>query len=185
MMHHRMTNKDSAKMERLYEKYKVVMFNVANKILKDRLLAEDVVHQTFVKLSNKLNRIDEADEKRTKSFLCIVCRNIAIDLYNSLEHMTPNSDYIDLMDSEETVVSNIENNNPCDILIIKDSVKRIEKEIEKLPIIYRDVIFLEYLHSYTKKEIAELFNVSYDTIKKRSERARKKLAKILSEEELI
>ncbi len=38
------------KLEGLYNKYKNLMFYVANNILKDEFLAEDVVHKSFIKI---------------------------------------------------------------------------------------------------------------------------------------
>ena len=38
------------KLEGLYNKYKNLMFYVANNIQKDEFLAEDVVHKSFIKI---------------------------------------------------------------------------------------------------------------------------------------
>lgn len=180
----KLSQKDSEKLTRLYEKYKTMLFNTANKILKDRHLAEDAVHKTFEKIIKLLNRIDESNEGKTKKFLYIICRNVALDTINKNKNITPHSDFIDLIDAEG-FTGDTEIEDPSNILIVKDSVRRITAMIDKLPIIYRDVMYLEYYYGYKKKEIADLFNVSYDTIKKRHERAKKKLAQILREEEMI
>ena len=41
---------DRLKAERLYEQYRYLMYSEANKILKDKHLAEDAVQQSFMKI---------------------------------------------------------------------------------------------------------------------------------------
>ena len=72
----------NTKLERLYNKYKNEMFYAANNILQDRQLAEDAVHQTFIKIYDILYKIDENNCRKTRNFLVIICRNISIDMYN-------------------------------------------------------------------------------------------------------
>ena len=57
------------------------MFYVANDILKDNYLAEDAVHKAFLKLINHLDKIWETESQKTKSFIVIITKNIAIDMY--------------------------------------------------------------------------------------------------------
>ena len=57
--------------------------------------------------------------------------------------------------------------------------------IDKLPKKYRDVLIFEKIYGYSQREIAEILNISYDAVKKRMERARKKLKEKLRKEELI
>ena len=89
------------------------------------------------------------------------------------------------MDFDEPEMHNLIK-SPCDELIEKENSSNIMKYINELSPIYRDVITLEFIYGYTRKEIANLLNVKYDTIKKRSERAHKMLAEAMrKEEELV
>ena len=173
---------DSEKLTRLYEKYKYMMFSVANKILNDKSLAEDAVHQSFIKIVDKLDRIEEENEAGTKSFLYIICRNVAIDMYNDSKSENQNIDSIDIIDVADNNISYI-SDEPFNTLVNREASEKLLRNINELSDIYRDVIILEYLYDYSKKEIAELLNLSYDTVKKRSERARKILFEILVREE--
>lgn len=183
--HRKISKIDAAKIERLYEKYNSIMYAEAYRILKDTPSAEDAVHQSFMKVMNNLNKVDEDDEIRTRSFLSIICRNVSFDIYNK---RTKECEYIDEMQNEDSdTVLQVESGmpSPCDELISKETYELVLKEIEKLPQIYKDVIILERMHGYSKKEIANLLNISYDTVKKRCARAYKKLAEVLQKEELI
>ncbi|HFL3113362.1 TPA: RNA polymerase sigma factor, partial [Clostridioides difficile] len=72
---------DKVKFEKIYEKYRQIMFYVANKILKDDHLAEDAVHNAFIRIIKNIDKIDEVDSPRTKAFIVIIVERIAIDFY--------------------------------------------------------------------------------------------------------
>ena len=55
--------------------------------------------------------------------------------------------------------------------------------VRSLPKDYREVIYLHYYEGYTAKEIAELWGKSPQSVRTRLTRARKKLKKILGEEQ--
>ena len=46
-------------------------------------LAEDAVHQAFLRIMNHMQNISQIECPQTKSFVVIIVRNIAINLYNS------------------------------------------------------------------------------------------------------
>ena len=173
---------DKKKIEALYSVYGKTMYNVAYRILKDESLAEDVEQQAFLKIMKCLDRIDINNINRTKKFLVIVARNIAIDMYNSRKNLSSNTEYIEAIEADESeLLTAIK--SPCDELIEKETCSNIMKYINDLSPIYKDVITLELIYGYTRKEIAQLLNVKYDTIKKRSERAHKMLAEAIRKEE--
>lgn len=59
------------------------MFYVANQILKDNFLAEDAVHDSFVKFMENLDKIQDVNCHKTKRFVVIIVRNHAINTYNN------------------------------------------------------------------------------------------------------
>ncbi len=79
-----MTIKDEEceKIERLYEKYKYLLYSEAYKILSKQRLAEEIVQEVFIKIIENITSIEEIESNRTKNFLCVICRNLAINLYN-------------------------------------------------------------------------------------------------------
>ncbi|MGB9762891.1 MAG: RNA polymerase sigma factor [Minisyncoccia bacterium] len=50
---------DKNKFELLYVTYRKLMFYVANRILNDERLAEDAVHQTFLKILENFDKVGE------------------------------------------------------------------------------------------------------------------------------
>lgn len=180
----KLTKKDSMLIERLYVDYNAIMYEEAIKILKEQQLAEDAMQQAFIKIIDNLHKIDEENKIRTKNFLTIICRNVAIDIYNKRNKITPMSDYIDKIESNDVEEKECDD-EPVNIVISKETENDIINAIGKLPEIYKDVIILESYYDYPKKKIAELMNLNYDTVKKRIERGRNMLAEVLKKEGLI
>ena len=68
-------------MEKLYLEYRSPMYRVALSVLRDEGLAEDAVQQSFLKIFQNFDKLDLSDCNKTKSFIVILVRNTAIDLY--------------------------------------------------------------------------------------------------------
>ena len=54
------------------------MYKVAYSILKDKILAEDAVQISFIKIMEHLDNIDISDKTKTRNFLGLICKNTAI-----------------------------------------------------------------------------------------------------------
>jgi len=74
------TEEEKSKLEKLYIEYKSLMKFTASKILSNEVLAEDAVHDAFIKLTRYLDGIEEIISHKTKSFVVITVRNIALDM---------------------------------------------------------------------------------------------------------
>ena len=160
-------DKTSIKIERLYDKYKFLMYKEANRILKDTCLAEDAVQQSFIKVMKNIDKIDENNEPKTRNFLVIICRHVALDLYKKRLYLNKNSEYLNFEINGEDEEIAIDYYEPSQLLIDKETVSKVAEHIYKLPPIYRDVLLLEKVHGNSKEEIAELLGISYETVRKR------------------
>ena len=72
---------DKRKFVILYEKYKYLMLKVAFDVLKDNYLAEDAVHEAFIKVSKNMEKIGDVDTRETKRYLITITKNATIDIY--------------------------------------------------------------------------------------------------------
>ena len=160
------------KIELLYNTYKRLMYKEAFDILKEKGLAEDAVHQSFVKILKYRDDIGEIEDIKTKNFLMVVCRNSAINLYNQ----NKKDDKIYLDDDK-----NVDKEDTTGIVIDHESVRKVVGAIEELPVIYRDTLLLEKVHGYNANEISELLDISVEAVYKRSSRARNLLIKALKD----
>lgn len=65
------TQTEQEKFEQLYYQYKRLMYWIANHILGDSHLAEDAVHEAFLKIIKNFHKIGEIHCPRTKNFVVI------------------------------------------------------------------------------------------------------------------
>ena len=170
------------KITNLYGKYSKLMRQEAYNILRDYALAEDAVQQAFMKLMNNMEKISHGNDAKTRNFLVIICRNVAFDIYKSRTYLNEKSEAIDFEIEDEDNISDYM--EPSKVLIDRENIKRLSEVIESLPPIYRDVLLLESVHNNTKEEIADLLNINYETVRKRSYRAKKMLVEALEKEDL-
>ena len=162
--------------ERLYLKYRYLMFSESNKILNDSFLAEDAVQQAFEKIIKNLHKIDEENVPATRNFLVIICRNVSLDILKGKQYLNNSSDAIEDMEIESSEMS------PADVVIDKISVDEIVKAIKELPEIYRDIVLLKHSYNYSREEIAKTLGLPFETVKKRLHRAKKLLVNSLTPE---
>lgn len=74
------TEGEKQKFERLYERYRRLMHWIAVGILQDEHLAEDAVHEAFLRILQNFDGIDEILSPKTRNFVVIVVRNASLNL---------------------------------------------------------------------------------------------------------
>jgi len=161
------TEEEKSKFEKLYNYYKHTMFYVAKCILKDDYLSEDAVHEAFINIAKNMDNISEVKSSRTKGYVVIIVRNISL---NMLKKQKP---YAEIDDFNENISSDL---NLEDEVMSNMSFDFIIDEIINLPVIYKDVLYLSYVEDLSTQEISRLINIPNETVKKRLQRGKKKLA---------
>lgn len=165
------TEQDKNKFEILYTTYRKLMFYVANRILEDQHLAEDAVHQAFLKIIENLDKIEGVHCHKTKSYIVIIVRNDAIDIYNRRKrNTTVPLEQMEFCISDETYSRS-------------EDLDYLTKAVMKLPVIYKEVLTLKYVQELSNAEIAQTLGISEATVRKRLERARHKLEESIKQEE--
>lgn len=166
---------ERSKVELLYNNYKYTMLYVAKGILKDQYLSEDAVHKAFIKIIDNLHKIDDPLCNKTKSFLVIIVRNIAIDMYNHIKKQN-------IVTFDETYfVEEDSDLSPLEFVVSEESIKNIIDNINKLDIKYSDVILLKYFYEYSNIEIAKLLNISYENVRVRLHKGRRMIKEMMEE----
>ena len=171
---------DLEKLESLYKVYSKSMYNAAYSVLCNHHDTEDVLQQSFIKLIPYVSKIQEKEKGMTCNFLKIVARNTAVDYQKKRTYLNNREDYIDnIVDDSHFFTS-----SPDDIIVAKESFKRISDEINKLPEIYRQIIISERIFGISREESEGIFNANYNTLKKRLTRGKEKLLEALKKEGL-
>lgn len=71
---------DKSKFERLYYDYRKWMKHIATDMLHDEFLAEDAVHDAFIKLTRYIKGVDEEDSHKTQAFIVIIIKSVCLDI---------------------------------------------------------------------------------------------------------
>lgn len=171
------TPEEKDKFEELYNKYRRLMLYAANNILHDDFLAEDAVHQAFLKIIPHLHKLTDISCHKTKTYVVIVVENVSRTIYakkKKLELIITSTEDIDEETGLEITLE--------DTYFEKYDSEAIGKAIEQLPDIYRQVLVLHYYIGNSDKEIAMALDLNASTVRKRLERARQKLMVLLERE---
>ena len=164
------SEEDKDKFEELYKTYKQLMFYIANNILKDADLAEDAVHQAFLRIINHLGKIDEINCRKTKGFIVTIIEHVSIDIYRKRKRenaLSINEIEYGLRDLTSEINS-IEETNA------------IIQAIASLPVKYSTVLRLKYSHGYTNEEISRILSITEENVRQRIVRAKRKLSYMLN-----
>ena len=160
---------ERSRFEQLYITYRGLMFHVAKKILGNEQDAEDAVHDAFLSIAKKFDKISTEDRRKTTSFFVTIVENKAIDIYRR-KRRQPTSEYADALRGE---MAPFQGEDDMAALLLK------------LPIRYRDFLLLKYEQGYSNADLAALLKITQAGVRKLDQRAKKMLEKICKEEGLL
>ncbi|AXG71373.1 ECF RNA polymerase sigma factor SigW [Kordia sp. SMS9] len=156
----------------LVSKYKNMVFTLALRMVENKEDAEEVSQDTFVKAYKALDRF-----KGTSKFSTWLYRIV----YNtSLDHLKKSkrvvlSEHID--EINEADIGSMQ--NALTYIEAKEKKQMIEKALLQLPEEERVLLTLFYFEELSLREISEIIQLSYDNVKIKLYRSRKKLFHML------
>jgi len=156
------------KFEACYNQYKNYMYKIAYDKMKDVQLAEDAVHEAFVKLLDAFSKVEDAGSEKTKNLIKIITKNVCIDMLRRENKM---QETIPFENSYEEIYNNG----------TSDGLHDITQCIDSLPEIYSSVLVLKYIYGYTSKEIAAMLSLKEGTVRSRISRGKDLLERKLKE----
>lgn len=154
---------DKRKFIILYEKYKYLMMKVAHDVLSDNYLAEDAVHEAFIKVALNMDKIRDVNAQETKRYLITITKNATIDIYRKRS----------VQMRREIFVNELGENEEPLIYVETDVDNRVLDILKNLPVKYRDVFLLKYSSKMDNDEIADLLKISEGTLRQRLARGKK------------
>lgn len=159
---------DEKAFEYFFKKYYQLLFNYSFQILRDQYIAEEIVEDTFLIIWEKRKEI-----VLKGSFSAYLMKSVYNQCLNHLKHQKVEDKYrsffIHHMPSPE--ISDSFNSYPLSTLIGKEFEENLEKSIQKLPEECRRIFILSRFDGKKNKEIAEMLNISVNTVKTQITRA--------------
>ena len=164
---------DNRAQMRLYRKYVQAMFNTVVRMVPNRMDAEDIIQEVFVKVFQKLG------EFRGESTLGAWIKRITV---NTTLNFIRGKKEIYFMQDEEWERTNLlqeeEKSTP------EFSMQQVHHAIKKLPDGCRVVLNLYLLEGYQHQEIATILDISESTSKTQYRRGKQLLARELKSQRI-
>ena len=156
----------------IYNSYKDEMYRAAYRILQNRSDAEDIVHETFLTLTEHLDGMMEATEQKNWNFIFTIVKHKCYNLYKKKKWE------IETEESPEDLRNVFEEG--LEVQIVKMEKKElILKLVKEMKQSYQDVLMLQYYHELDAMEISEILDTTPDNVRHISMRAKKKMHDLL------
>jgi RNA polymerase sigma-70 factor (ECF subfamily) len=169
----RLRSGDREALGMLYDRYASVAMAVAVRVVSDRQLAEDLVHDAYVAVWQKIDRFDPS-RGSLRSWLLTIVRNRAID---RLRGTRPS---IEVGEADEQSLLRTGANPTWEAAVQRSSAVELRQALAQLPDEQRQAIELAYFGGRTYREIAVLTGVPQGTANGRLRLALAKLRDSLS-----
>lgn len=168
----RIRSGDREALGEVYDRHASAAMAVALRIVADREGAEDLVHDTFVAIWQKIDRFDPA-RGSLRSWIVTIVRNRAID---RLRGARPS---IDVGEADERSLLRSGPNPTWDRAVERLGAAQLRAAMSELPDEQREAIELAYFGGRTYREIATLTGVPLGTANGRLRLALAKLRELL------
>lgn len=161
---------------RLLSKYLSSVYNFVVQLTRDRIVAEDLAQETFIKAWKNLARFDQ--KRNFKTWLFAIAKNTTYDFFKKKKSI-PFSFFEDEEGQSSLAMLDTETVSPETILDKGETQEMVEAALQDIPELYRTLLTLAYQEDFSLAEISEILDVPYNTIKSRHQRALKLLKQAL------
>ncbi len=152
----------------LYSSFSGKMFGICLRYAKNRMDAEDLLHEGFLKVLTNLKKY--RGEGSFEGWIRRIMINTSINFYR-----TKTSNFmVDIDDIFDLEISDVD-------AISKMTEKELISQIQELPDGYRIIFNMYVIEGYKHKDIAEILNISESTSKTQLLKAKKSLQQKLKE----
>ncbi|OUO29592.1 sigma-70 family RNA polymerase sigma factor [Eubacterium sp. An3] len=168
------TSQEKEVFARLYEMYSQPLYGAALAIMNDRAASEDMVHETFLILTDHMDKVMNDDTFKNWSYLVTILRHSCFNVLRKQEKIN--------FHNMETDFAGISSGNNIEADIVgKEKIEVLRDLIRQLNYPYREVIILQYYNQLKSKDIARVLNLTPENVRQIATRARKQLKDQLTE----
>lgn len=167
---------DLAAFDEIVHRYQGQLINFVGRLVGDRITAEDIVQETFLRVYRNKHRYKEI--ARFSTWIYTIAGNLARtelrrrkirNIFSISQRGETEIDY-EIPDTNINVEREVEG---------KIRQEMIMKEIAKLPVYFREVIILRDVQDLSYEEISQILKVPLGTVKSRVNRGRTQIQKRL------
>ena len=150
----------------LYDSYSAVLLGIIYRIVADKIEAENLLQDSFVKIWQNIARYDP-EKGKLATWLFNIARNTAIDFKRSK--------YFNQLQKNQNVENLVGGDKDQAITLPLIDTLGLRQLVEKLTPVCREVIEWMYFDGYTQQEIADQKGIPLGTVKSRTRLALKEL----------
>jgi len=158
-----------------HEKY---LFRMAMSLAKNKETAQDILQQTLTKAYEKWGEFELKETSNCKGWVSKILMNEFLNVFRENKHylnVSLNLNELDNYLSYKRPLVLGKEDRPDQVLASKTFLGDVQKAIDELPDFQKGVMSLYLLENRTYEDIAEMLELSINTVKTRIYRAKKKL----------
>ena len=155
------------KLEKLYETYRGRLRAYASRFLPNEADAEDVVQDVFLYVAQRPGSIGTVESAETYHYLSVITKHKALDRLRELKHFAEE----EMPREDERRTYELPEETPLSVAL------------RQMPERARQMLLLRYADGIGTREIARLYGMTPDAVRRAIHRAKEDLRRRLSEEE--
>jgi len=160
--------------EQLVNRYLKAIYNFLYQFTQDMDSLDDLTQETFIKAWKNIRKFDS--EKNFKTWIFTIAKNTAYDFLKKKKTI-PFSNFLD-EDGKNQLEKVVEDGPRLEeVLDRQDVEKKLGEKLQEVPANYRIILLMHYKDDFSLQEIAEILNLSYNTVKSQHARALASLKK--------
>lgn len=167
-IHHKLVERckknDKNAQREVFDLYADAMFNTANRIVNNQMLAKDVLQESFIKVFTTINSFEQTST--LGAWIKRIVVNQALNELKKNRFESLDDNYRDLEEDTD--------------MPIEWTVEAIKRSMEQLPNKARTVFSLYAFEGYDHSEIAEIMKISVEGSKSQYSRAKKKIRELVT-----
>ncbi|MCF7843545.1 RNA polymerase sigma factor [Candidatus Gracilibacteria bacterium] len=153
-------SKDREMYSIIIERYQHKLTRYVTHLVYDKDIALDIVQSTFIKAFINLNSFDT--KKKFSSWIYRIAHNEAMNSIKKYKKEIKMPEGFDFP-SDEDITKDFEK---------KENIIKVEKCLEKIPVLYSEPLSLFYLDEKTYEEISDILRIPMGTVATRISRAK-------------
>lgn len=159
--------------EDIYNQYFKEIYSFCIYSINNREEAEDITHDTFIKIMNNLHTLK--DPTKIRAWVFQIARTTLIDYQRrkKLKQFISGDTLLEKFSSSQKT--------PEERLLNKNTWELVQKALLKLKVTQRDVFLLRTIHEFSVTETAQILNCSEGKVRVDHHRSLKRIQEILTE----
>jgi len=175
-----LTRKDRQRFEKLTLPHLGAAYNLALWLVRDASEAEDIVQTAYLRAFEAFGNFTGTN---SGAWIMTIVRNTAFNLLNKQKRNSNLVSFDEVSHINDQKYKNTYDLTPEEMINLASSNIQVAELIDRLPIDYREAVFLREIEGYSYKEISEITQVPKGTVMSRLSRARGQLQKLVLEQQ--